>query len=439
MFTSHFLNLIYRRENGLLSIPTPVLLQRSSAPFPTLSHTPAKDSRQNYPWGKKGKESLSAVLCSKTPDTGFEIDESKEYAEMWMGDYPVLPAKDLKTGEELHKLVDENKEQLLGKTCMEKFGGVVPFLPKILSIAKALPLQIHPNKELSERLHKKDPEKFTDPNHKPEIAIALGPFEVFAGWKATKDIQALFDVLPPLSRFLPKEHGDFNNDKLMQICQRILTASDEEIAKTQEELTEIPKEKYGKQAYILHLLPRMQEQYSKEDPGNLVALLTMNYLQLSAGDAIYVPADAPHAYLSGDIVECMARSNNVLNTGFCPRADRDSIDLFTAALTFSPHNAEEVKLGTSKTEKSKNGKTCIYAPPMSEFNMLKTKLDKGEKETILAIAGPSVLFATSGSGKMIADGQTHDMQEGYIFFVGHGVEITHEASGGLEVYQAYAE
>lgn len=50
---------------------------------------------------------------------------------MWMGDYPVLPAKDLKSGEELHKIVDENKEQLLGKSCMEKFGGVVPFLPKV--------------------------------------------------------------------------------------------------------------------------------------------------------------------------------------------------------------------------------------------------------------------------------------------------------------------
>lgn len=131
MFTPRFSNLVYRCENGLPGIPTPVLLQRSSAPFLTLSHTAAKDSPQNYPWGKKGKESLSAVLCSKTPNTGFEIDESKEYAEMWMGDYPVLPAKDLKTGEELHKLVDENKEQLLGKTCIEKFGGVVPFLPKV--------------------------------------------------------------------------------------------------------------------------------------------------------------------------------------------------------------------------------------------------------------------------------------------------------------------
>ncbi|KAL8758539.1 MAG: hypothetical protein Q9184_003892 [Pyrenodesmia sp. 2 TL-2023] len=393
--------------------------------------------RSNFPWGKKGKDSLAATLCSKTP--GFELDESKEYAEMWMGDYPAVPAKDLKTGKELHQVVNENQEQLLGRNCIDKFGRELPFLPKILSIAKALPLQIHPNKELAEKLHKQDPEKFTDTNHKPEIAIALGPFEVFAGWKSNNDIQVLFGVLSPMKRFLPAQNAPFNNETLRQICQNILTASDEEIAKTQDELAKIPREKYGEQAYILDVLPRLQKQYSKEDPGNLVALLTMNFLQLSAGDAIYVPADAPHAYLSGDIVECMARSNNVLNTGFCPRAGRDSIDLFNAALTFSPHNAEEVKLGTSQTDKSENGKTHEYAPPMSEFNMLKTRLKEGETEKIRAIAGPSVLFATTGSGKLTADGQTHDISEGYVFFVGQGTEVTHEATSELEVYQAYAE
>jgi mannose-6-phosphate isomerase len=33
-----------------------------------------------YPWGKKGKESLAARLCEQTPGTDFKIDESKEYS-----------------------------------------------------------------------------------------------------------------------------------------------------------------------------------------------------------------------------------------------------------------------------------------------------------------------------------------------------------------------
>jgi mannose-6-phosphate isomerase len=47
----------------------------------------------------------------------------------------------------------------------------------------------------------------------------------------------------------------------------------------------------GKHTYIPELLPRLAEQYDKSDPGNLVALLTMNYLVLQKGDAIYVPAE----------------------------------------------------------------------------------------------------------------------------------------------------
>ena len=190
-----------------------------------------------------------------------------------MGDYPVLPAKSLKTREELHKIIDENKEQLLGKNCVQKFGGVIPFLPKVLSIAKALPLQIHPNKELATKLHKENPDQFTDDNHKPEIAIALGPFEVFAGWKPTSEIQFLFNTLPPLQKFLPSKDAKLNNETLRKVVQTILQSSDESIKTCQQELSKIPREKFGKQSYILDLLPRLQSQYSIEDPGNLVALM----------------------------------------------------------------------------------------------------------------------------------------------------------------------
>ena len=135
----------------------------------------------------------------------------------------------------------------------------------------------------------------------------------------------------------------------------------------------------------------------------------------------------------------MARSNNVLNTGFCPRAKRDNIELFTDALTFSPHNAEEVRLEATKSSKGKMGKTVDYAPPMSEFNMLKTNLDSGEEEVQEKISGPSILFATSGAGKMKAATEEFDINEGYIFFVGPGVEIKFSSESGLELYRAYAE
>jgi mannose-6-phosphate isomerase len=103
-----------------------------------------------------------------------------------------------------------------------------------------------------------------------------------------------------------------------------------------------------------------------------------------------------HDCLSGDIVEYMAGSDNVLNTGFCPRADRDSIDLFTAALTFSPKNAEEAILKPKKSDKVVKAHTQVFAPPMSEFNILLTNLKGNETETIKALQGPAILIVTGG-------------------------------------------
>lgn len=155
-----------------------------------------------------------------------------------------------------------------------------------------MPLQIHPDKDLAAKLHKKDPEKFGDANHKPEIAVALGNFEVFVGWKPLPEIQQLFTTIPILkSRFTndPKTH--FNGETLKQLVGKILSSSDEEIVQVYETLKKTPAKDFGKHTYIPELLPRLAEQYDKSDPGNLVALLTMNYLVLQKGDAIYVPAE----------------------------------------------------------------------------------------------------------------------------------------------------
>ena len=62
----------------------------------------------------------------------------------------------------------------------------------------------------------------------------------------------------------------------------------------------------------------------------------------------------------------------LLKTGFCPRVKRNSIQLFTKALTFSPHNAKDAMLGATKSSKGKMGQMVEHKPPMSELNMLKT-------------------------------------------------------------------
>lgn len=63
----------------------------------------------------------------------------------WMGTYPELPSYVLATGEELQTVINKHSKELFGETVLNKFGHKdLPFLPKVLSIAKALPLQLHP-------------------------------------------------------------------------------------------------------------------------------------------------------------------------------------------------------------------------------------------------------------------------------------------------------
>lgn len=42
-------------------------------------------------------------------------------------------------------------------------------------------------------------------------------------------------------------------------------------------------------------------------------------MRLQPGQALFLPANVPHAYLKGDIVECMAASDNVIRAGLTPK------------------------------------------------------------------------------------------------------------------------
>lgn len=400
----------------------------------------------------QGSKSISARLCEKQPgwdgegpNTDFQIDENKYYSEMWMGTYPVLPSYVASTGEDLQDVLDRYPEELVGVRTISKFGhSKLPYLPKVLSIAKALPLQLHPNKDLAAKLHKDDPDNYTDPNHKPEIALALTEFEAFVGFKPLSAISELMK-LEPLKHFMPSgaQPDNFDDKTLKEVVRTMLQSDDQIIRGAYQALTDLPQKDFegiSGARHIPSLAPRLADQYGEADPGILVALITMNYLVLKPGESIYIPADGIHAYLSGDIIECMARSNNVLNTGFCPRASKGHVDLFCSCLSFTPHSAEESLLRPRAYKKSKEGKTQEYAPPLSEFNMLATSLEKGEKEVLEKAGGPSILIATKGSASMKAGGKTYELNEGGVFFVGQGVELEFEAgSEGLLMHTAFVE
>ncbi|KAK0613937.1 RmlC-like cupin domain-containing protein [Immersiella caudata] len=345
-----------------------------------------KGACNNYPWGRTGSESLASQLQRKN-DRDFQLTEDAFYSELWFGDYPNFLARLLEAGELLKDVIGQNKEGMLGKTASEALDGNLPFLPKILSIAKALPLQFHPNKGLAAKLHEQDPGNFKDPNHKPEIAVALSRFEIFAGFKPLPEIEPLFR-LPPLQQFGPSlADAAARSDKELREVVRSMLEADAKTIKS------------------------------------LITLLYTNFLILNPGEAIYMPADDIHAYLSGDIVEYMARSDNVLNLGFCTHAERYYLDVFTNALTFEAHSTNDVMLSSQKSEKSKSGRTVVFSRLFASSTLLKADLQAEESDKISASDGLGVFIITKGEGDLIADGKEFDLSKGSIFFVAQGIPV----------------
>ncbi|KAF4646444.1 hypothetical protein FOZ61_005861, partial [Perkinsus olseni] len=97
---------------------------------------------QNYAWGKMGSTSKVALLAKEGDHTGsFKIDESKPYAELWMGDHPNGVCHMAEGGETIHAwLATTEGKEFLGSVKQ------LPYLFKVLSIRLALSIQSHPDK-----------------------------------------------------------------------------------------------------------------------------------------------------------------------------------------------------------------------------------------------------------------------------------------------------
>lgn len=99
---------------------------------------------QNYEWGKLGLNSKVASLY-KNANQSFEVNENKPYAELWMGTHPNGPSQVRNAEKSLLSVIKENPDYL-GSKIIEKFGVDLPYLFKVLSVNKALSIQVHPSK-----------------------------------------------------------------------------------------------------------------------------------------------------------------------------------------------------------------------------------------------------------------------------------------------------
>ncbi|KAL4786368.1 mannose-6-phosphate isomerase [Aspergillus varians] len=420
----------------------------------------------SYDWGKVGHESAAAKYAATTASGDFSIESEKPYAELWMGTHPSLPSKDVETQRTLLDLVQDNVA-LISPEVSDRYGGKLPFLFKVLSIRKALSIQAHPNKKLAERLHTRDPQNYPDDNHKPEMTIAITPFEGLCGFRPLAEIVHFLRAVAPLRYLVGAQTAiDFENavrgsedsedpeqikknkDALRTLFTSLMRSSPENIEVAAQELVaaaksspetfaslvNAPDTNPTNAAELASIAVRLNEQFPN-DIGLFVFFL-LNFVRLDPGEAMFLKADDIHAYISGDIIECMASSDNVVRAGFTPKFK--DVDTLTDMLTYSYAPIEEQKLEPTDypyvvlnaSAYSSASSSLLYDPPIEEFSVVKTDLRRtGAKATFDALTGPSILICTGGEGKISVGHKTEVVREGYVFFVGANAECIIENTG----------
>lgn len=418
---------------------------------------------QNYDWGKIGSSSAVAQFAAASNEN-TKVDESKPYAELWMGTHPSVPSIVVENGKTLRELVASDPTKYLHKDIIEKFGSdkELPFLFKVLSIEKVLSIQAHPDKALGAQLHAADPKNYPDANHKPEMAIAVTSFEGFCGFKPLLELQKTLQSVPELNEIIGSElveefskgikpeaelgsEDDKANRKLLQKIFGKLMNTDESViaekAKSLVERTQTTPELFdGIAPKLSELIQRLNKQFPN-DIGLFCGCLLLNHCILQPGEAMFLQAKDPHAYISGDIIECMAASDNVVRAGFTPKFK--DVKNLVEMLTYSYDSVEKQKMPLlSHPKTSGEAKSVLYDPPIAEFSVLQTIFDGPSKvQSFDKFDGPSIIITTNGSGSIrIKGGEDQPVETGYVYFIGPDTEIELiSKSSDFTSYRAFVE
>ncbi|CAK5275410.1 unnamed protein product [Mycena citricolor] len=408
---------------------------------------------QTYDWGKIGSISKVAQFASSSHIPGFVLQEDAPYAELWMGTHPKSPSRLL--DDEKVALSDylSSHPDLIGKAVIDRFAaasGNLPFLFKVLAIEKALSIQTHPDKATAEVLFAQQPDVYKDDNHKPEMALALTPFTALCGFLPLPDIAkhlrstVEFNSLIPTSiseSFLAISEsstptGPKEKVALKNLFAALMTAEEAQIKSKLDSLVgryKAGKLSDGEPQDVVDLVLRLDSQFPG-DIGIFCAYL-LNYVKLSPGEAIFLGAGEPHAYITGDIMECMANSDNVIRAGLTPKL-RDVPNLISG-LTYeaSPPSKHVVKPAPFQDSAS----STLYDPPIPEFSVVQVVLGAGASDKHAAISGPSLAIVTDGSGAVSWPGASAplDVGLGQVFFIGADTDITYTSDAGLTIYRAF--
>jgi len=372
---------------------------------------------QDYAWG-----STTAIpRLLGVPETGAP------QAEMWLGAHPSAPSKLKKGGHfiGLDAHIASHAEACLGSACLYHFGATLPFLLKVLAAAEPLSLQAHPDRARAERGFAEEEaagipvdapnRRYRDPNHKPELIVALTEFHALCGFRLVSESVALFRALGLDCRVL-EERG------LEAYFEGVMTAPhDEQLALAAAALAACRSNRTSGHETICRWGVRIGEKY----PGDvgLIGALLLNHVVLAPGQALYLPAGNLHAYLEGTGIEIMASSDNVLRGGLTPKYV-DVAELI-ACLDFTDGPAPVLE---------PEGDIATYATPAEDFELTRLRMRGAHVE--LPHGGPEILLVLEGRLELSTEAGATTLEAGESVFIGADEGATLAVAGVGVAYRA---
>jgi len=347
-------------------------------------------------------------------------------AEMWMGAHPGAPSRtDRGT---LVDVIDADPRRELGERTVARFGPRLPFLLKLLAAGAPLSLQVHPDLTQAKEGYEDEERRgipvdapnrnYKDANHKPELICALTEFDGLCGFSAPAYAADLLDGLgvDSLKPYVDLLRAHPEEAALREVLTAVLSADPEDMARTVAETTAACERLGGDHAPYAGLA-----HHYPGDPGVIAAML-LNHVRLQPGEALYLGAGVPHAYLDGLGVEIMANSDNVLRCGLTPK--HVDVPELLRVVRFEASDP-----GVLRPEAAPDGEE-VYATPIDEFRLSRYVVAEGAAPRDLTRETPQILLCTSGSVR--ADGI--DLTPGTSVFVPAGEKA--EVSGSGTIFRA---
>ncbi|MCW6030267.1 mannose-6-phosphate isomerase [Pantoea sp. JK] len=363
------------------------------------------NSLQNYAWGSK---------TALTELYGIENPQGLPMAELWMGAHPKSPSTVEVNGEarSLREVIDADKVATLGNAVAERFGEL-PFLFKVLCADQPLSIQVHPSKAAAEEGFAREnaagiplsaaERNYKDANHKPELVYALTPFQAMNGFRELHEIVSLLEPVagahPQIAHFL--ENADEAN--LAKLFATLLSLQDEAKSRAIGVLKSALNAREGEPWQTIKSIAS-----DYPDDSGLFSPLLLNVITLQPGEAMFLFAETPHAYLKGVALEVMANSDNVLRAGLTPKF----IDIpeLLANLKFQAKPA-----ATLLTQPQRDGETLNFPIPVEDFAFAIHGLSAAPQA--LAQNSAALLFCIEGQAVIEKSGQQLVLKPGESCFV----------------------